>query len=168
MKRSLKRGPVLWALAITAFLCVAGFDYVRRTYGLTLLDGLSDPNEARALIAEMSEAQKQVHLWTTGILDVIFPLAYGGLFVGLAWRFFGSAGSLLALPGLAVVPIDLTEGVVQILALGGSEDVLVHKVWVTPLKFGLFIAAAVVAVAALGVALARFVRRRGERRSNSA
>ena len=155
LKNFLTKTPVLWILAVVMILIGMSFGYVSQVYEINLLDEISDPERVRSSIAAMSEEQKRVHLWTTGVLDVAFPLAYGGLFVGLAWRFLGAAGPLLALPGLAVIPIDLTEGVVQIMALGGNNDVVVHKAWVTPLKFGLFLPASLIALFALGLAVRR-------------
>ena len=155
MKSFLTKSSALWVMAILMIGCIFGFWYVMRTFDFLLIDEIWDPDQVRAHIANLSEKQRQVHIWTTATLDVAFPLFYGGLFVGLAWRFLGTAGPLLALPGLAVIPIDLTEGVIQIMALSGNEVAAFHKVWVTPLKLGLFIAAAIVALIAIGVAISR-------------
>ena len=91
----------------------------------------------------------------TATLDVTYPLIYGGLFTGLIWRFFGAAGPLLAIPALLVIPIDLTEGAVQLLLLNGNDAAADHKLWVTPIKLGLFVFAAVLALVAIGIAVWR-------------
>lgn len=126
-----------------------------RWYDFHLIDEMREPDKIRAHIAAFSEQQKQVHIWVTAKLDVTYPLVYGGLFVGLVWRFLGPPGRLLALPGLAVIPIDLTEGVIQIMALSGNDAVVDHKAWVTPIKLGLFVLAAIFAIVAIAVALRR-------------
>jgi len=45
-------------------------------------------------------------------LDVIYPLAYGSLFAGVALRFFSQYGVYLALPALLAIPVELIEGVI--------------------------------------------------------
>ena len=58
-------------------------------------------------------------------------------------------GKIAALPAFAASIVDLTENTVQALALSGAADVLDAKDWLTPLKFGLFAAAGLIAL--LGV-----------------
>ena len=76
----------------------------------------------------------------------------------MAIRFFGAPGRWLAVPGVLAIPIDLTEGAVQVMALSGQETILVYKAWVTPWKLGLFAAATLITFAAIAVALRRKFR----------
>jgi uncharacterized membrane protein len=82
---------------------------------------------------------------------------YGGLFAGAALRFFSVAGRWLALAGLLAIPVDLLEGVIQVLALTDTADLVDLKAWVTPLKSALFCVGLLVAV--VGVIRARMRRK---------
>ncbi len=153
------RTPVLWALFGIAVLCAAGFSVFQPSVGGQYLDMLSDPVRVRAALAEMTPEQRSAHFWVTVLIDTAFPLGFGLLFAGLGWRFFGRFGAWAALPGLAVLVVDLTENTLQALALSGTADVLDAKAWVTPLKMNLFWLAAVIGLIALGIALYRMVRK---------
>ena len=149
--RQLSEGRVLLlSLSVTAAL-TALFPVVAGHFGLTLLDALADPAEARALIRGLTDDQKEAHAWITGTLDVAYPLAYGALFLGATFRFFPRKGALLAIPILIGVPADFLEGLVQILALTGQVDWLAAKAVLTPVKGGAFVYGAVLTL--LGVAL---------------
>lgn len=154
------RTPVLWALFVLMVICGAGFGFFAPAVGGQFLDMLSRPDELRATLAAMTPEQKSAHFWITVLLDTAFPLAFGLLFAGLAWRFFGKYGPLAAIPGFAVLIVDLTENTIQALALSGAADVLDAKAWVTPLKMGLFYLAAVIALVALVIAVFRMVRKK--------
>ena len=69
-------------------------------------------------------------------------------------------GKYAALPAFGVVIADLTENMVQVLALAGWVDALDAKAWLTPLKFGLFFLAAGIAVIALVIGIVNLVRKR--------
>lgn len=140
----------LLSLGATVAL-TALFPLVAGHFGLTLLDAVADPTEARALIEGLTSEQRQAHAWITGTLDVAYPLAYGALFLGAMLRFFPRRGPLLAIPVLIGVPADFLEGLVQILALTGQVDWLAAKAVLTPVKGGAFVYGAVLAL--LGVAL---------------
>ncbi len=149
------RTPVLWGLFVLMIAAGAGFGFFSTAVGGQYLDMLSNPAEARALLAGLTPPQRSAHFWVTVLLDTAFPIAFGLLFAGLAWRFFGKWGPLAALPGFAVLIFDLTENTIQALALSGAVDVLDAKAWVTPMKMYLFYAAALIAVAAVLIALYR-------------
>ena len=151
----LTRSSVLWSLFGLQVLIWIGFVLIMSTYDFVLIDEMWEPEAIRVYIGELSQEQKQAHMWTTASLDVLYPLAYGAFYIGVTMRVFERFGRWLILPAVAVIPIDLTEGVVQVLALNGQMDVIWHKVWVTPWKLGLFIAASVIALAALAVLLKR-------------
>ena len=149
--RPLREGRVLLVALVATVLLTAFFPLVAGHYGLTLLDAVADPAEARALIEGLTGEQRQAHAWITGTLDVAYPLAYGALFLGATLRFFPRQSALVTIPILIGVPADLLEGLVQILALTGQADWLAAKAWLTPVKGGAFVYGAVLAL--LGVAL---------------
>ena len=151
MFRPLREGRVLLVALVATVLLTALFPVVAGHFGLTLLDAVADPAEARALIEGLTGEQRQAHAWITGTLDVAYPLAYGALFLGAALRFFPRKGVLLAIPILIGIPADFLEGLVQILALTGQVDWLAAKAVLTPVKGGTFVYGAVLAL--LGVAL---------------
>jgi hypothetical protein len=151
MFRQLREGRVLLVALVATVLLTALFPVVAGHFGLTLLDAVADPAEARALITGLTGEQRQAHAWITGTLDVAYPLAYGALFLGAALRFFPRKGVLLAIPILIGIPADFLEGLVQILALTGQVDWLAAKAVLTPVKGGTFVYGAVLAL--LGVAL---------------
>ena len=151
MFRQLREGRGLLAALVATVVLTALFPVAAGHFGLTLLDAVADPTEARALIEGLTREQRQAHAWITGTLDVAYPLAYGALFFGATLRFFPRKGALLAIPILIGVPADFLEGLVQILALTGQVDWLAAKAVLTPVKGGAFVYGAVMAL--LGVAL---------------
>ena len=160
MTAFLKRTPVLWTLFVAQLVIGALFGVFAEAAGGTLLDTIRDPQAARDLIAGLTPAQRQAHLWITAGLDTLYPLAYGGFFAGMALRFFGESGKWLSLPAFAVILVDLAENTTQALALTGIADGLGAKAILTPAKFGLFMLAAVIALVALIIAIIRLVRSR--------
>ena len=151
MFRQLREGRGLLAALVATVVLTALFPVVAGHFGLTPLDAVADPAEARALIEGLTREQRQAHAWITGTLDVAYPLTYGALFLGATLRFFPRKGVLLAIPILIGVPADFLEGLVQILALTGQVDWLAAKAVLTPVKGGAFVYGAVLAL--LGVAL---------------
>ena len=151
MFRQLREGRGLLAALVATVVLTALFPVAAGHFGLTLLDAVADPTEARALIEGLTREQRQAHAWITGTLDVAYPLTYGALFLGATLRFFPRKGVLLAIPILIGVPADFLEGLVQILALTGQVDWLAAKAVLTPVKGGAFVYGAVMAL--LGVAL---------------
>ena len=151
MFRQLRGRRALLVALLATLVLTALFPVIAGHFGLTLLDAVADPTEARALIEGLTREQRQAHAWITGTLDVAYPLAYGALFFGATLRFFPRKGALLAIPILIGVPADFLEGLVQILALTGQVDWLAAKAVLTPVKGGAFVYGAVMAL--LGVAL---------------
>ncbi|MEM7329833.1 MAG: hypothetical protein AAF437_13905 [Pseudomonadota bacterium] len=139
----------LWILFGLFVLETIGFGIIMRIWDFAIIDEMSDPQKISAHIAAMTEQQRSVHAWMTATLDVAYPLTYGPLFAGLAWRCFTPH---FAIPAIAVIPTDLAEGYVQVMALTGDESLLWLKAYLTPLKLGLFLAAMLIAIAALGIA----------------
>ncbi|MAB10453.1 hypothetical protein [Hyphomonas sp.] len=156
----LKRTSVIWTLFVLMIVIGAGFGVFNKAVGGTFLDMTASAVQAREILAGMTAEQRDVHFWVTVLLDTAYPLAYGGFLAGMALRFFGSYGKAAAVPAFATIIVDLTENMVQALALKGSADVLDAKEWLTPLKFGLFFLAAAIALVALIIAIVNLFRRK--------
>lgn len=136
----------LWILFTLFILQTASFGVIMAVWDFQVIDEISDPEKVRNHIAGMSALQKSAHAWTTATLDVAYPLTYGALFAGLAWR---ALKPLYASPAIAVIPTDLAEGFVQVMALTGNYDLIWLKAYLTPAKLVLFFAAIAIALAAL-------------------
>ncbi|MEL7231227.1 MAG: hypothetical protein AAGJ85_01790 [Pseudomonadota bacterium] len=141
MMKILASTPIL-VLSLLATLGVgASFQTVMAAAGEPLLDFLMSGAAASERLDAMSNEAKTAHFWGTVLNDTAYPLAYGALFAGLAFR-FGSQRILYGLPALTAVVLDLAENTVQALALSGTVDVLWLKSGLTPLKFGMVALAA--------------------------
>ncbi|MFT6437772.1 MAG: hypothetical protein ACJAVI_005853 [Candidatus Azotimanducaceae bacterium] len=138
----------LWLLFIATLTITAGFPAVSNIWGVMFIDGISSPDEVRIVISQMSAEQKIVHAWVTATLDVAYPLSYGLFFAGTALRFFSKYGLYLATLPLIAIPVDLIEGVVQVLALTDTADFIGAKAILTPAKSVLFVAGFCISVAA--------------------
>lgn len=160
MTRFLTRTPVLWTLFVAQFVIVFGFGFFRDAVGGQFLDFITSGRDARTALEAMSPAQRTTHFWVTVLLDTAYPLAYGGFMAGMALRFFGRFGKIAAAPAFAVIVLDLTENMVQALALSGTADVLAAKDWLTPLKFALVWPAAIIALIALAIAIMNMFRKK--------
>jgi len=156
----IKHTPVLWALFLATAAISIGFIVWIPNLGGTILDSIAAVDEVQARLNAMSDVQKDSHFMMTLVLDMVFPLAYGGLFAGLALRFGGNAGIWLAIPALAVIPVDLFENTIQLLALKGSDGLLSVKAILTPVKSVLFLLAGLIAVGALALGAVQMVRSR--------
>ncbi|HEY5647191.1 MAG TPA: hypothetical protein VIS76_14670 [Pseudomonadales bacterium] len=124
----------LWLLFSATVALTACFPLLAGVFDLTFIDGIADPATTRATIAGFSAEQRIAHAWITGTVDVAYPLAYGVFFAASTLCFFPRAGAHLALLPLLAIPVDLFEGLVQILALTGTADWLAMKAFITPLK----------------------------------
>ncbi|WP_152414525.1 hypothetical protein [Blastomonas sp. AAP53] len=102
-----------------------------------LLDLTLDGASARALMAQFTPWQRDVHAHATLIYDGLYPLAYGAFFTGLALRLAGPSARWVAMVMLAGMMADYAENIVQLLALSGRADWLGTKIVLTPLKFAL-------------------------------
>ncbi|MEC8427323.1 MAG: hypothetical protein VXZ35_02775, partial [Pseudomonadota bacterium] len=91
-------------------------------WNLTLLDGISDAEAARTLLAEMTHQQIQGHIWFTSSIDVILPFAAAGFFASVILISFEKYGPYLAALALLAIPLDLSEGAIQVLALTNNAD----------------------------------------------
>lgn len=154
----LTKTSTLWALFILFILETIGFGLIMQHWNFVIIDEISNPDQVRSHISQMSEVQRHVHAWMTATLDVVYPLTYGPLFAGIALTRFRP---FFALPAVAVIPVDLAEGYVQVMGLLGNFEILAWKAVLTPTKLGLFLLAALIALVALArSATARLKRTR--------
>lgn len=149
----LKQSRTLWLLLLATIALAIGFQITTPFAGGALLDVSTTLAASEELLQVMSIQQKRAHLWITVLLDVPFPFAYGGLFLGLCLRHGGRFAFYLAAPAFLVIPVDLIENAVQVIALLGNETLLPAKAYLTPAKFLLFYAAAMVAIGSLSISL---------------
>ena len=115
-------------------------------YDFVIIDEMSDPEAVGHHVEEMTGLQRSAHAWMTATLDVAYPLTYGAFFAGLTLR---ALKPVFAIRAIAVIPTDLMEGFVHVLALNGNYELLWLKAIVTPAKLVLFGAAIVIALVAL-------------------
>lgn len=141
----------LW-FAITCALSV-GFAVISQVYGFRLLDGMADPGKVLAYVGTLTNEQKFVHTLTTATLDVLYPVTYAALFAGLTARYYNAGLPYLFIPAALVVPVDLIEGVIQIIILNGGIGLIGWKFWFTLFKFILFFIAFAIAIVGLGQAI---------------
>jgi len=145
--KRLSETRALWLSFSATILITLAFQLIARQFELVLLDTLTDPDEVRSAIAAMTGKQRELHALVTATLDVAYPAAYGALFIGSAFRFFPSWGFVLSIPAMVCIPVDLTEGVVQVLALVGDTDWVSAKTILTPLKQVLFLTGLLITMA---------------------
>ncbi|MEM6556154.1 MAG: hypothetical protein AAF642_09785 [Pseudomonadota bacterium] len=160
MLNTLSRTWILVTLFVATILIGYSFSFVQTAAGGPLLDVLGSGVEAKARLVEMTAEQKQAHFWGTVLNDTAYPLAYGGLFAGLIWRFAGDVRRWFVLPALAVIVVDLAENTTQAMALSGNDSLIGLKDILTPAKFGLFFLAAFIVLISIGLAIVRRVRNR--------
>ena len=150
-----------WVL-VTLFIAMLAIGYsfgpVQDAIGGPLLDMMWSGADASARLAEMDADQKRIHLLATLLNDTAYPLAYGGLFAGLIWRFAGSTRRWLIIPPLAAIVVDLAENLVQALALTSHDALLGLKDILTPAKFALSLVAVFLVLVSVILAIVRRVR----------
>jgi hypothetical protein len=149
----LKQTKTLWLLFLATIALAIGFQLSTPSAGGALLDVSTTLAASEDLLQAMSAPQKRAHLWITVLLDIPFPFAYGGLFLGLCLRYGGRYSLYLAAPAFLVIPVDLIENTVQFIALLGNETLLPAKAYLTPAKFLLVYIAAIVAIGSLSINL---------------
>jgi len=153
IRKFLTKSSTLWISFIAWMVMSLVFVWVMWRWGFIIIDEIYQPEVLQAHLDEMSDKQKSVHAIMTGTLDVAYPFAYGVFFMGMSLRFLGKWGPWLALPALLCIPVDLIEGVIQILLLNGNESLIGAKAIVTQLKYILFLAALAISLVALGIAI---------------
>ena len=158
MLNILSRSWVLLGLFIVMMATGYSFVSVQAATGGELLDMFFSGAEAKARLSEMSADQKRAHLVATLVNDTIYPLATGGLFAGLIWRFAGSIRGWMVIPPLVFIAVDLSENATQALALAGNEALIGLKDILTPAKFGLFLLSAILVLLSFVLAAVRRLR----------
>jgi hypothetical protein len=146
----LTKTNTLWILFATTLLLFFTFRLVANVWDFTFIDSISSPEKLRSILDGMSAEQKISHAWATCTLDVAFPISAGLLFGSVALRFFPKYGIYLAIPGFLAIPTDLFEGVIQVLALTNTADLLDLKAIVTPLKAVLLLSGLAIAIIGWG------------------
>ena len=159
LRNTLTDNRILWMSFIATILLTITFQVAVGIWDLTLIDAISDPGDTRLAIASMSQQQNLIHAWITATLDVAYPLAYGALFIGSGYKFYGKWGWLVAAPVFVLVPTDLIEGVVQVLALTNVTDWIDAKAILTPLKTFLFLLGLATTIVGWGIWLVNKMRR---------
>ncbi|MEM6302159.1 MAG: hypothetical protein AAF749_10505 [Pseudomonadota bacterium] len=149
MLNFLSKGWVLITLFFAMLAIGFSFSIVTPAVGGVLLDTLVTGAETIAQVNEMNAEQKRIHLLATLLIDSVYPLAYGGLLLGLIWRFAGSRRSWCIVPPMAVMVVDFGENLVQVFALTGNTALVSLKDLLTPAKFGLFARAVVLVLVSL-------------------
>jgi len=154
--------PVIISSFVLMVLIGLSFAPVQALIDGKLLDMIATGEAARVRLGEMTAVQKTAHFWASVLNDTAYPIAYGAFFAGLAGRFAPARfRSWVMLPALVTAIVDLGENTVQALALSGGADLLGLKTVLTPLKFGLFAFAALLALGLSLLALVRWIMRRG-------
>ncbi len=130
---------LIFFFALT-LVVTASFGLVMQAIGGDLLDMMLSGDDALVRLSELDENQRLLHLRATVTLDVIYPISYACLFIGLlsrlAWRW---RWGLIWIPIIAALA-DLSENLVQAMALNGyAQEILHAKDIVTPLKAGALI-----------------------------
>ena len=158
----LKDGRTIIGMGLAFVALTLGFGVWIQQYDLQILDEMSDVEQIRSLLASMTPEQKSAHWWMTLALDYFYPIAYGGFFAGLALRYLGGAGLWLALPAAICAPADMIENTIQLFLLSGDESLIGVKPIITPIKLVTFLAAAMIALVALGVGVYQRLIKRNE------
>lgn len=154
----LKSTPGLLISFIAMMIVGFGFSIWMGAVGGTYLDTISSPQVAAEMIAGMTDDQRNTHFWVTVLLDSAYPLAYGAFFAGMALRFFPRWGKWLCLPAILTAVADFIENAVQAAALAGVDGGLAAKAALTPLKFGLLLTAAAIALIGLAWGVVKRLR----------
>lgn len=153
---ALSRTPAIIGSFVAMMAIGASFGLVTPALGGTMLDMQMNAADARAYLATLDPSQRHLHLFATLVQDTAYPLAYGAFLGAIAARAFGNR---FAWPAMLAAASDLVENAAQSAALQGAEAALAAKTVLTPLKFGLFMLAALVALAGLLTLLVRLLRR---------
>jgi len=152
------RTPVILCFLVATLLIGGGFYFVIQEIEGQLLDEIVTGDDAISRLNQMNEHQRSVHFWGTVTLDALYPLAYGGLFIGLLCRFGWRLRWLLILVPIIGVLADFAENTVQAMALSGyAVEILVAKDIVTPIKFGALLLALALSVLLGVIALVRSI-----------
>jgi len=151
---------IIFTCFIAMIIISVGFSFLPNLVGGELLDRQMNAMDASARLSEMSSWHKSNHIWITLLIDSLYPLAYGGFLVGIAARFAKPWRKFAVIPAFATIIADFAENLVQVVALAGSENVLVLKNILTPIKFGGFFLAAILALVLLLIAMVKWTQKK--------
>lgn len=149
LNKQLTKTSILWALWAIATVLIVVSDLVKYYWQLELVDGISNPDQARLLVTALTENQRTGHIWFTATIDVLLPFFVALMLVSVTLKHFPKYGRYLAIPPLLAVPIDYFEGVIQLLVLTDTVDLLVFKAYSTPVKIGGYLFGLVVSIMGL-------------------
>lgn len=160
----ISRTPVIIALFIASAIIGFGFSFFQDAIGGTFLDMLYSGDAAKAVLADMSAAQKSAHIRATLLLDILFPLTLGGYMLGIAARvpknlYNGKLRKWALIPAIVAIITDLCENAVQVMALSGNTSLLFLKTALTPIKYFAFYTAFLLAIFLLLIALVKWFKR---------
>ena len=155
-----RKTTTLWLLFVATLVLTLTFALLSNWLGISFIDGLSKPAEVRSALQSMTLEQRHAHAWITATVDVAYPFAYGLLFAGASMRFFPRKGKYIAPFALLAIPVDLLEGIVQVLALTQVTDLLAAKTFVTPLKTICFLYGLMATLAGAALAGGRWLRQK--------
>lgn len=159
----LARTKSLAGFFLATLLLLIGFQMLIGVLDGPLLDTLTTGDAAVARFNQMDEYQRAAHLRGTIILDGLFPLAYGGLLVGLISRFAWRWRWVFIWIPIVCGLLDYSENLVQAMALGGHGSEILHaKTIITPLKFGALLLSLGLCAGLCLLALARHLTKRAD------
>lgn len=160
----ISRPKIFIGLFMLSALISYCFPYAETMVGGALLDLSMNGESAFTRLNEMSQTQKNNHIWATLVLDIAYPLTLSGFMAGITLRYRnrlpqGLHKAILA-PALIALITDLCENTVQVLALSGHTDLLSLKTILTPLKLSMFALSALIAIFLLFSACVAWLRAR--------
>ena len=153
LKQFLQSTATLWWSGSIYVSLTACFLVVMWVWDFQIIDELFLRQEILNAVASLDRAQRHVHILVTATLDVIYPFTYGIFQSGMAYRYLGRWGELLAPLSLMCIPVDLLEGFSQVMILTGQNEFVDLKVVVTPIKLFLYIPGLCAALVAIYLAV---------------
>ncbi|MEO0881895.1 MAG: hypothetical protein AAFY34_04105 [Pseudomonadota bacterium] len=146
MRRVLTSWPLIIVSTIAFFVIGYSFSVYAPRIGGPILDVLASRSDVLARLEAMDAAQMSAHFEMTLFADMLYPVAYALMLGGLAMRAFPKAGWWLAVPAFAAGGADIAENIVQLMALQGSVGLVGLKAFLTPTKFLLLVASAILVI----------------------
>jgi len=163
MRSILTKWATILVSAISFLAIGYGFSFYMPIIGDPFLDMVSSQSDVLARLEEMDAEAKAAHIDMTLWLDMAYPIAYAICFGGLVLRAFPRGGALLAIPAFLGGGFDITENIIQLMALNGETGLIGMKAFLTPAKFALVVAAGFLALVSILVMLVRrFTQKNGE------
>lgn len=158
LRSALVKPATLWACFVVMLISYAAIAACMLYWEMELLDGKILPDDTFYTVSCYTIGKKEVHIWITSVLDVIFPVSANALFAGLIWKGFSARFQWLLLLPLIALGSDMVEGMVQLIMLqrsfivmpeGQQSLLLMAKAVLTSIKFATYLAAIALAVSAL-------------------